>query len=94
MFTETQDDHTNPYLNMASNVMAILLGCILAITHKSTPTFTIPNNFLTLFFNPETFEILLRSAAGGTVAYFAKVGCEIIVVWFKSRNQKKGGNHE
>lgn len=91
MFSETQ--HENMYLNAASNFIAILLGCIVAANHK---TIDIPSNFISVFFNPDTYEFIFHALVNGSVALSVKFAGEAGIHMFKQwhiNRKNKGGNN-
>lgn len=77
-------------INAASNFIAILLGACLAIANNKI---ILPHNILSVFFNPEFYDFLLRSAAGGAIGFIVKVGGDLTFHWIKNR-KNKGGQDE
>jgi len=90
MFSDTQ--HENMYLNTASNLIAITLGCVAAIFNSPDLSFSSHNSLLSILSNPDTIEFLLRSAIGGAIGFVVKVGGDYALHLLK--NKKKGGDHE
>lgn len=82
--------HENMFLNTASNLIAILLGCIAAIYQNTE--IAIPTHSITIFLTPDTYEFLLRSIVGGLIAFAVKVGGDLTLNWFKNRKNKGGNN--
>lgn len=80
--------HPNMYLNTASNLIAIVLGCLASIIQ--TTGFSISVGIISASQTAETYEFLLRSAFGGLIAFAVKVGGDLTLNWLK-RCKNKGG---
>lgn len=83
--------HPNMYLNTASNLIAIVLGCLASISQS--PEISVTANVISTFQTPEIYEFLLRSAVGGIIAFAVKVGGDLTLNWLKKR-KSKGGKDE
>ena len=79
------------YLNTASNLIAIVLGCLASISQS--PEISVTANIISSFQTPEIYEFLLRSAVGGIIAFAVKVGADLTLNWLKKR-KSKGGKDE
>lgn len=90
MFSE---QHENMYLNTASNLIAILLGCFAAIFHTPDNSNSYNFSLVSILTNPDTIEFLLRSVIGGAIGFAVKVGGDYALHILKSKN-KKGGDNE
>ena len=79
------------YLNIASNLIAIVLGCLASISQS--PEVSVSANLISTFQTPEIYEFLLRSAIGGIIAFAVKVGGDLTLNWLK-KHKRKGGENE
>lgn len=83
--------HENMFIKIASSIIAFILGSAAAVKHPST---NLSIDLSATLLSPETLEFILRSAIGGVIGLGIKVGGDIIVHRWKSKKEKKEGNHE